>query len=254
MAPKLDITADVGESYSVYRFGNDEKIIPLLGSCNIACGWHAGSPDVIRATVKFAKKHGVQIGSHQSFQDRDGFGRRYITMSSDEIRNILAYQFGALEAFAKIEGMKIQHVIPHGALGLMSYTHEEYADAIVDSILELDSNLIAIASDKTIMYSKAKKAGLRVARIFLPEMNYAPDGSLAVIRSYGPKDPNAIADKVIKMIKTHKVITIDGSEIEIHADFVNLHGDNPNAPEVISTVRKRCEEEGIEIVPMGRIV
>ena len=251
---KIDLNSDVGESFGNYRLGLDEKIIPLISSANIACGFHAGDPTVMKRTIAIAKEYGVAAGAHPGFPDLIGFGRRKLDASLDEIKDYVAYQMGALQAFAAAKGMTLQHVKPHGALYNMATEDMEIWDAIAEVIAAVDSRLILFViagpwrQDLEVI---GARHGIRIAFEFFGDRAYNSDGTLVSRKLTGAviHDHKLVAEKVLKLVKEGKVVCIDGTEIELAAETICVHGDNPAALELVRNVRKSLEETGVEIAP-----
>lgn len=256
MAKRIDINVDMGESFGRYKLGNDEEVMKYITSTNIACGFHAGDPTVMRATVRLAKKYNVAVGGHPGLPDLLGFGRREIKVTPEELRDYIVYQLGALKAFVEAEGLKLQHIKPHGALYAMVERDEALAEAIIDAVLDVDPELIFIteSEEKSKAHIIAKKKGVKVARDAMIDLKYDPQGNWIIERTKKALDPNVVAERALMVVKEGKITAIDGSLIKMEAETLTLHGDSPNAPEVAKTVRKRLEEEGIEVVPLREVL
>jgi UPF0271 protein len=253
---RIDLNADVGESFGVYKLGLDEEVMPLISSANIACGFHAGDPAVMRRTITLARKHGVAAGAHPGLPDLLSFGRRYMDASLGEIKDYLIYQIGALQATARMQGLKLQHVKPHGALYNMAVQNVHIWETAAEVIAGLDKDLIlvALAGPK----SKEVQAigthyGIRIALEFFADRTYNPNGSLV-----SRQDPDAIiqdhhlaAKRVLKMATEGKVIAKGGREISLEADTVCVHGDNPAAVALARKIREMLASAGIGIAPLG---
>jgi len=241
------INADMGESFGRYKLGNDEELMKHVTTANLACGFHGGDPTVMRATVRLAKEYGVAVGAHPGFQDLRGFGRRKIDITPEELVDDLLYQLGALGAFLKVEGMKMWHISPHGMLDPLVSNEEKYASAFIKAIKEYNSELIIVIEGKSLLYKKAKLAGLRVASVGLPDLKYDSDGNMVIERVKRPADPAEVAQQAISIIKDHKLRTIDGKELEFQAEVLCFHGDAPNSIEVLKKVKQELEKEGINV-------
>ena len=252
MTKVVDLNCDMGESFGNYKIGQDDEVIKYITSSNIACGFHAGDPNVMRYTVKLAKKNNVAIGAHPGFPDLQGFGRRNMDITPKEVKNIITYQIGALHAIAKTEGMILQHVKPHGALYNMIANDKKLGQAVVEAILEIDKNLILVGLANSEIIDIALKLGLKVAREGFADRAYNSDGTLVRRSITGSviADPDIIANRVIKMINQHKVETIDGKIIDLQVDTICLHGDNKNALNIIKVIRKILTKEKIKITPL----
>jgi len=253
---KIDLNSDVGESFGNYKLGMDEDVIPLISSANIACGFHAGDPAVMRRTIAIARENGVAIGAHPGFPDLIGFGRRNMDASLEEIKDYVTYQVGAIQAFALAQGMKLQHVKPHGALYTMAVQNPAIWDAVAEAIAALDQNLILFVlagSTRSELSAIGAKHGIRIGFEFFGDRAYNPDGSLVSRKAPGAviHDHEMVAEKVLKMVKDGKVVCIDGSEIDMAADTICVHGDNPSALALVKNIRETLMASGVEIAPAG---
>ena len=253
---RVDLNSDLGESFGNYKMGNDDKIIPLISSANVACGFHAGDPVVLSDTIKMAKDAGIEAGAHPGFPDLMGFGRRNMAVSPAEAKAYVTYQIGALDAFAKVNGMKLQHVKPHGALYNMAGKDYELAKAICEAVKEYDDSLIIMALSGSELVRAAEDMGLRVAREVFADRAYEEDGSLVNRRKEGAMitDENLAIERVVRMIKEEKVTAITGRDIPIKADSVCVHGDGEKALKFVEKIREAFQKEGIEIAPLKEIV
>ena len=189
MSVVVDLNCDMGESFGRFKLGYDEEVINFITSANIACGYHAGDPMVIRNTVNMAGEKGVGIGAHPSFPDLQGFGRRNMDLTEEEIRNFVIYQVGALKTFAEVCGYQLQHVKPHGTLNTMAAVNRRMSEVIAEAVAEIDENLLFVAIGNTELYHAAVSKGLRVASEFFADRNYNPDGTLVSRRQ-----PNALIE------------------------------------------------------------
>jgi len=249
---KIDLNSDVGESFGNYRLGLDEKIIPLISSANIACGFHAGDPGVMKRTIAIAREYGVAAGAHPGFPDLMGFGRRKMDASLDEIKDYVTYQIGALQAFAAAQGMTLQHVKLHGALYNMAVKDMEIWDAVAEIIAAIDSRLVLFVMAgpwRDDLEAIGARHGIRIAFEFFGDRAYNPDGTLVSRKLPGAviHDHELVAEKILKLVKEGKVVCIDGTEIELAAETICVHGDNPAALELVLNIRESLLEEGIEI-------
>jgi len=253
---KIDLNSDLGESFGRYRIGMDEEVMKHITSANVACGWHAGDPIVMRKTVKLAKKYGVRVGAHPGYPDLMGFGRRYMALNKEEARNYVLYQIGALHAFAKAEGLKLQHVKPHGALYNAMVKDETLARGIIEGIADFDKKLIFVGLSLSPPLEIAEEMGLKVAHEVFADRAYAPDGSLVPRSMEGSviHNKDIIAERVISMVKDGGVKAINGEWIELKVDTICVHGDNPQAVEIAAHIRKVLKDEGVEIVPLGDFI
>ena len=253
---QIDINGDMGESFGVYRLGSDEEMIKYVSSANLACGFHAGDPLVMRKTVALAKRHGVAIGAHPGFPDLMGFGRRTLNATQEEIENYVLYQIGALKVFVEAEGLKLQHVKPHGAIYNMAMEEENVARAVVDAITEVDPSLIYLVlggSKGEMMERIAREVGLKIAREGYPDRAYLPQGTLVPRRQPGAviEEPDEIAERAIKMVTEGKVSAVDGAVIDLPVHTLCFHGDNPAAVRTLQEVQQKMKVAGIKIASLG---
>lgn len=253
---KVDLNADLGESFGRYRLGLDEEVMEYITSANVATGWHAGDPLVMRKTVRLAKEKGVAVGAHPGYPDLLGFGRRYMELSREEARNYILYQVGALYAFVKAEGLELQHVKPHGALYNALVREEELVRAVIEGIADFDKKLIFVALSGSRPAEIAGEMGVRVAHEVFADRAYNPDGTLVSRSKPGAviHDRDEIAERVISMVKDGGVKAINGEWVNLKVDTICLHGDNPKAVKIAAHIRKVLEEEGVKIVPMREVV
>nr|WP_286181158.1 5-oxoprolinase subunit PxpA [Bacillus sp. ISL-37] len=245
----VDLNCDLGESYGLFRIGNDKEVLKHITSANIACGYHAGDHNVMMETVKMAKTYGVKIGAHPGFPDLHGFGRREMKMSAEEIYNLTIYQIGALAAIAKSCGTKVEHVKPHGALYNMAGKDKATADAVAGAVADADPTLVLFGLAGSWLVKAGEKKGLQVAHEVFADRTYQPDGSLtprsetnAIIH-----DPDLAIKRVIRMVREGRVETVDGTEIEIKADTICIHGDEPQALDFAVRLNEALKAEGIEV-------
>lgn len=250
---QIDLNCDLGESFGRYTIGNDIEIMKYISSANIACGFHAGDPNVMRETVKQAVQRGVKIGAHPGFADLQGFGRREMSIQPSEAYNLIIYQIGALQAFAKIYGATIHHVKPHGALYNMAAVDSELAEALAQAIFDLDSQLILYGLSGSALTNAGEKIGLQVAHEVFADRTYQPNGTLT------PRSqPNALIatteeslNQILQMIKEKRVKTVGGGYIPIKADTICIHGDGQHAVAIAKKIVQTLQQENIEIRSMG---
>ena len=256
MAFKVDLNCDLGESFGNYKIGGDDKIIPLISSTNVACGFHAGDPVVMKKTIETAKKNNIGIGAHPGFLDLMGFGRREMKISIDEAKAYVLYQLGALGAFCKSEGVKLQHVKPHGALYNMAAKDYKLSRAICEAVAEFDNSLIILGLSGSETLKAAKDLNLKYASEVFADRAYEEDGSLVARSKEGAMihDENEAIERVIKMIKEQKVTSITGKEIPIKADSICVHGDGEKALLFVRRIREKLENEGIIVQKLSEII
>lgn len=247
----IDINSDLGESFGRYTIGRDEDVLSLISSANVACGFHASDPVTMDKTVAAAAEKGVHIGAHPGFHDLEGFGRRQMVCSPDEIRCSIIYQVGALKAFCDAHSVMLWHVKPHGALYNMAVKDQAIAKAIVSGIYSADPHLILLAPFGSCMQKEAELVGLPFAAEVFADRGYQDDGSLVPRGKPGAMitDPKEAADRVLRMIEEGKVTSVSGKDISIKADSVCIHGDNEKAVTFARTIRKALEDDGVTIRP-----
>jgi len=247
--PVIDLNCDLGESFGAYKMGLDEEVLPYVTSANIACGFHGGDPVVMEQTVALCKKYGVRAGAHPGFPDLAGFGRRNMSLTPSEVKTIVMYQIGALNAFCRGAGIKLYHVKPHGALYNMAAKDYELAKAICQAIKEVDDSLVLLALSNSEMLRAAKDTGVSAASEVFADRAYERDGSLVPRSRKGAviEDEELALRRVIRMAKEGVVEVIDGSTIFIDADSVCVHGDGRKALEFVKRIREGLLEAGIEV-------
>jgi UPF0271 protein len=248
---KVDLNADMGESYGRWTLGDDDALMPHLTSANIACGFHGGDPHVMRRTVALAVEHGVGIGAHVAFPDLIGFGRRRMAASPEEIRDYVVYQAGALRAFAEAAGGRLQHVKPHGALYTSIVDSPEHAQAVAEAVAQLGADVILL------MPPEVGPAAARAGVPFVPEgyvdIDYDSSGKLVIERVKGRRDPEQTAERALRLVRDHAVPTIEGGELELDVESICVHGDAPNAPDIAGAIRRALEDSGVELVPLAEL-
>jgi len=252
----VDLNSDLGESFGAWKMGQDEKVLPLLTSANIACGFHAGDPNVMKKTVRLALDSGVALGVHPGMPDLVGFGRRKLDISPDDAYSLVVYQVGALAAFTKAAGSTLQHVKPHGALYNMAAKDAKLAEAIAQAIYDVDKALILFALAGSESITAAKKIGLRSASEVFADRSYQEDGSLTPRSKPGAMitDENDSIKQVLSMIIEHKVTTLSGKVIPVKADTLCIHGDGEKALLFAQKIRKALLENGVEISAAGTFI
>lgn len=253
---RVDLNSDLGESFGRYNLGMDDKIIPLITSANVACGYHASDPVVMRRTIALAKEAGIRVGAHPGFPDLMGFGRRNMAVSPQEAKAYTTYQLGALDAFCRAEGVAMQHVKPHGAFYNMAARDYELSEAICEAIAEFDKNLIVLALSGGELARAAKDMGLRTALEVFADRAYEEDGSLVNRRKEGAMitDEDEAIARVVRMIKEKKVTAITGKDIPIQADSVCVHGDGAKALAFVERIRETLTREEIRICSLDEMV
>ncbi|MBB6218588.1 UPF0271 protein [Anaerosolibacter carboniphilus] len=252
----VDLNSDLGESFGSYKIGLDEEVIQFVTSANVATGWHAGDPLVMERTVQMAKKYGVGIGAHPGYPDLMGFGRRNIAVTPKEAKAYTKYQLGALMAFVVSHGEKIQHVKPHGAMYNMAAKDYLLARAIAEAIYEVDKEIILLGLANSEMIKAGKEVGLQVISEVFADRAYNADGTLVARNIEGAviHDTELAISRVVRMVKEGKVTAITGEDIEITAQSICVHGDNPEAVEFVKRIRHTLEVEGIKVTKFSNFI
>ncbi len=245
---EIDLNCDLGESFGRYELGQDAAMMAFVSSANVACGFHAGDPDVMARTVALAKEHGVALGAHPGFPDLQGFGRRLMLLAPKEIANAVCYQIGALDAFAHVAGMELIHVKPHGALYNLAAKDAAVAEAIAQAVFAYDPRLILVGLAGSELIRIGKEAGCPVANEGFPDRAYLANGQLMPRGQSGAviTAPEKVADNALRLVE--EGMTIDGEKIRM--DTLCLHGDNSHAVDNARAVRQRLEAAGVEVCPL----
>jgi UPF0271 protein len=249
---RIDLNADLGESFGPWPMGTDEALMASISSANVACGFHAGDPSVMRRTVALAKANGVAVGAHPGFPDLVGFGRREMSATPDEVADMVLYQVAALAGVAASQGVRLQHVKPHGALYNMAVRNRELAEAIARGTAAFDRKLILFGLPDSELLRAGAKAGLRVAAEVFADRAYEPDGSLASRSKAGSviHDQQEVVARAIGMVRDGVVTATNGSVINLRADTLCLHGDTPGAATLARVVREGLDQAGIRVLPL----
>jgi UPF0271 protein len=250
----IDLNADLGEGFGRYRLESDDALLDLVSSANVACGFHAGDPVVIRETIARAVAKRVVIGAHPSYPDLQGFGRRELTLSAEEIEAIVVYQIGALAAFCSAAGARLRYVKPHGALYNRAAKDGEIAKAIARAIRSVDPSLLFLGLDGTVMLTAAQEAGLEVVREAFVDRAYQSDGQLVPRGQPGAvlDDVPAVVERAVRMVTERYVIAIDGTRRIVRPDSLCVHGDGPHAVAIVRALRDRLESTGVVIAAFAR--
>jgi UPF0271 protein len=253
---KIDLNSDMGEGFGPYRLCDDEALMGVVSSANIACGFHAGDPDTMARMVRLAKANNVGVGAHPGLPDRQGFGRRELPFSPDELRQQMLYQLGALTAIAKAEGVPVAHISFHAAMGNMVNRDPAIADLMMDAIRTVDGNLIVFAMPDSIIAAAAERAGLKALLLFLADRAYDAQGKLVARGLPGAviKEENALRARVRQFLKTGTVTTIEGGTLDVPARSILVHSDTPGSLELARIVRSEIESAGATIAPASEIV
>ena len=250
---RLDLNADVGESFGTYRLGQDGLLMPSITSASVACGFHAGDPGVMRETVALARQHGVAVGAHPSFPDLVGFGRREMLATPREVEDFVVYQIGALAAVASAGGTRLQHVKPHGALYNMAVRDAAMADAIARATAAVDRSLILFGLPGSELIAAGQRAGLRTAREGFADRAYMKDGTLVPRSQPGAviEDAEVVVGRAVSMARNRVVNAIDGSLVTLEVETICLHGDTPGAAMLASRIRAALIDAGVSVLPVS---
>jgi 5-oxoprolinase (ATP-hydrolysing) subunit A len=249
----IDLNADLGEGYGPYRMGDDAAMLEVVTSANVACGFHAGDPDIMAATFTLAAQRSVAVGAHPGYPDLWGFGRRRMPYSPKEIERLVAYQVGAAQALAAYSGHRVTYVKAHGALGNLSETNTEVARAIARAVRAVDRTLIYLAIARSVMVKEAQEVGLQTRAEIFADRGYSPEGRLLDRSLPGSllTDPEAAAQRVLEMIRRQGLLTTDGTLLATPIDSVCVHGDSPHAVAMARTLRKRLEHAGLTLAALS---
>jgi UPF0271 protein len=250
---RIDINSDVGESFGPYRIGNDTGLMKSITSANIAAGFHGGDPSVLRETIRMAKANGVAVGAHPGFPDLVGFGRRELNVTPKEAEDFVLYQIAAVAGVAAAEGVRVQHVKPHGALFNMAVRDAALSAAIARAVAAFDKSLILFGLPGSEILKAGRAAGLRVASEVFADRAYEPDGTLASRKKPGSviHDVDAVVARAVRMVAERNVVAIDGSVVPLEADTICLHGDTPGSDVLAAKVRAGFEGAGVAVKAIG---
>ena len=245
----IDLNCDLGESYGQWTLGDDAAILPLVTSANVACGFHAGSPDVIFSTLRAAAASGVAVGAHVAYPDLAGFGRRNMDLSRDELFADVIYQIGALQGLAAAAGTRVRYVKPHGALYNTIANDERQARAVIEAIGAVDPGLPLVGLAGSRILTLARSAGLQTVAEAFADRAYHRDGTLVSRRTPGAvlHDPQQVAQRTLRMLRDGGVTSIEGEFTPVEADSLCVHGDSPGAIDMARRIRECLEESGITV-------
>ena len=245
----IDLNADLGEGFGVWQLGDDDAMLGIVTSANVACGFHAGDPAGLLRVCRSAAERGVRIGAQVSYRDLAGFGRRFIDIAAEDLVADVVYQIGALQAIAAASGTTVSYVKPHGALYNTIVTDREQAAAVVEAVHLVDATLPVLGMAGSAFFDEANRRGLRTVAEAFADRAYLPDGRLVSRREPGAvlQDPAAIAERVATMVTSGQVTAIDGSRIKVSVESVCVHGDSPGAVQIATAVRDRLEAGGADV-------
>jgi UPF0271 protein len=250
----IDLNADLGEGFGPWRMGEDEAMLGVVSSVNVACGFHAGDPLIMDRTVRLARERGIDIGAHVGFPDRQGFGRRVMQIDVAELATMVVYQLGALAGLAKAAGCRVTHMSFHGALGNMAAADAALAEPLLRAVADYDSSLIVSSSSSKAIERAAVRHGLTVATTFLADRAYDGEGLLVPRKLPNSviKDEETVLQRVRQLLETGTVTTYSGATLPVQARSILLHGDTPGAVHLARTIRSEIEAAGGRIVPISR--
>ncbi|MBJ7600873.1 MAG: LamB/YcsF family protein [Candidatus Nephthysia bennettiae] len=251
----VDLCCDVGEGFGAYVIADDERLLDVVTSANIACGFHAGDPRIIASTVASAARRGVSIGAHPGYPDLVGFGRRRIVMSTDEIATDLLYQLGALSAFVRRHDLTLQHITPHGSLGNTAAVDVDCARGVIEAVEAFDPDLTIVTGEGELA-RMARQGGFRVAVMFLADRAYTEE-----LHPVSRSQPGAVltqgdevAERVVRAVTEGVVETVAGTDVPLRSDTVLIHSDTPSAAHLAARIRQALTEAGVAIEPMANVL
>ncbi len=245
----IDLNADAGESFGPWKMGHDEELFGVISSVNLAAGFHAGDPLTIQRSMALAIENGVAVGAHPGFPDKVGFGRRDLAVTPEQVYADVIYQVGALAGFLRLRGARLHHVKPHGALYLQMLRNDETARAVAQAVTDYDPELPLVLLPNTPMEEAARSLGVRYVAEAFPDRAYLADGRLAPRSMEGAlvRDPERTAERALQMVVEGRVEALDGGTVEVRADTLCVHGDNPEAVAIARAVRSALEVHGVKI-------
>ncbi len=249
----VDLNADLGEGFGVWTLGDDDAMLDMVTSANIACGFHAGDAATLARTCRSAAERGVRIGAQVSYRDLEGFGRRFIDVPPDELTADVIYQIGALQALAGVAGATLNYVKPHGALYNSIVDHRDQARAVAEAVHAVDPGLMVLGLSESTFFAEAQRLGLRTVPEAFADRAYRSDGRLLSRRERNSvlHNPDEIADRVTSMVAAGRVTAVDGSTIPISVESICVHGDSPGAVQIACAVRDRLTAEGVRLEPFS---
>lgn len=249
----MDLNADLGEGFGVWTLGDDDAMLEIVTSANVACGFHAGDPAGLARVCRAATARGVRIGAQVSYRDLAGFGRRYIDAAPEDLTADVMYQIGALSALAEAAGSVVSYVKPHGALYNTIVSHREQARAVAQAVHAVDATMPVLGLAGSVFFDEARELGLRTVAEAFADRAYQPDGALVSRREPGAvlHDVDEIAERVASMITVGRVTAVDGTVIDVSVESICVHGDSPGAVQIAAAVRDRLTAERVTLAPFG---
>lgn len=247
----IDLNSDLGESFGAWRLGDDEAMLDLVTSANVACGFHAGDPTTLLNTCRAASERAVRIGAQVGYRDLAGFGRRFLDVAPADLTADVIYQIGALDGLAQTVDSAVAYVKPHGALYNTIVHHREQARAVVAAVMAYDPTLPVLGLPGSVFLAEAEAAGLRTVAEAFADRAYTPTGELVPRTEPGAvlSDPGLVADRVLRLVERGEIEAVDGSVLRTHADSVCVHGDSPAAAAMAAAVRARLDASGVDVTP-----
>jgi 5-oxoprolinase (ATP-hydrolysing) subunit A len=251
MGATIDLNADLGEGFGAWTLGDDEALLEVITSANVACGFHAGDPTVLRRTCERAAELGVVIGAQVGYRDLAGFGRRFVDMDPHDLTNDVLYQLGGLEAFARVAGTRVRYVKPHGALYNAIVHHEEQAGAVAEAVRRYDPTLPVLGLPGSVWLEAAEAAGLTPVPEAFADRAYTPHGTLVSRREPGAvlEDADHVAERSVRMATRQEVVAADGTVVAVSAGSLCVHGDSVGAVAIATAVRRSLEDAGVQVEP-----
>lgn len=249
----VDLNADLGEGFGVWTLGDDDAMLDIVTSANVACGFHAGDPARLVRVCRAAAERGVRVGAQVSYRDLAGFGRRFIDAAAEELAADVMYQIGALSALATAAGTTVSYVKPHGALYNAIVTHRDQARAVATAVHAVDPGLLVLGLPGSVFFDEARELGLQTVAEAFADRAYRPDGRLVSRREPGAvlEDADEIADRVVSMVTAGRITAVDGSVVEVPVDSICVHGDSPGAVQIATAVRGRLIARGVKLAPFS---
>jgi UPF0271 protein len=249
----IDLNSDLGEGFGVWTLGDDEALLEVVTSANVACGFHAGDPDILRRVCALAAERGVAIGAHVGYRDLAGFGRRAMDVEPHRLTNDVIYQIGALDGFARVAGTRVRYVKPHGALYNTAVHDEGQAAAVVEAIHLYDESLPVMGLPGSALLTTAGTAGLRTIGEAFADRGYTPAGTLVPRSQPGAvlDDPQQVAERMARLVTTGTVQASDGTDVSISAESICVHGDSPGAVQMAVAVRQALAAAGVDLRPFA---
>ncbi|TDK90913.1 LamB/YcsF family protein [Mycobacterium paragordonae] len=246
---RIDLNADLGEGFGVWQLGDDDAMLGIVSSANVACGFHAGDPAGLLRVCRSAAERGVRIGAQVSYHDLAGFGRRFIDVSAEDLLADVVFQIGALQAIAQAAGSTVAYVKPHGALYNSIVSHRDQAAAVAEAVATVDASLPVLGMAGSAFFDEADRRGLRTVAEVFADRAYQPNGTLVPRREPGAvlDDPAVIAHRVVNMVNAGEVTATDGTVLRVTAESVCVHGDSPGAVQIAAAVHEQLRTAGVEI-------